>query len=114
MRSIKSAIDAAIESGAIKPAELAAIIPPSGDLSSGDFVKNIAKAASEQVPKAKSTNSDALNYAKFRRLDEEDVRKMGMKKGGAVKKMKKGGTGSSASKRADGIAKTGKTKGRFV
>ena len=36
------------------------------------------------------------------------------KKGGAVKKMKKGGTVSSASKRADGIAVKGKTKGRFV
>jgi hypothetical protein len=38
----------------------------------------------------------------------------GMKKGGKVKKMKKGGTVSSASKRADGIATKGKTKGRFV
>jgi hypothetical protein len=37
-----------------------------------------------------------------------------MKKGGKVKKMKKGGTVSSASKRADGIATKGKTKGRFV
>jgi hypothetical protein len=34
-----------------------------------------------------------------------------MKKGGAVKKMAKGGT---ASKRADGCATKGKTKGRFV
>lgn len=34
------------------------------------------------------------------------------KKGGAVKKMAKGG--STASKRGDGIAKKGKTKGRFV
>jgi hypothetical protein len=35
----------------------------------------------------------------------------GMKKGGKVKKMSKGG---SASSRADGIAQRGKTKGRFV
>jgi hypothetical protein len=43
------------------------------------------------------------------------IREMtGMKKGGKVKKMKKGGTVSSASKRADGIATKGKTKGRFV
>jgi hypothetical protein len=34
-----------------------------------------------------------------------------MKRGGAVKKMAKGG---SASKRGDGIATKGKTKGRFV
>jgi hypothetical protein len=38
----------------------------------------------------------------------------GMKKGGAVKKMAKGGSTSSASKRADGCAVKGKTKGRFV
>ena len=36
----------------------------------------------------------------------------GMKRGGSVKKMAKGG--STASKRADGCATKGKTKGRFV
>ena len=36
----------------------------------------------------------------------------GMKKGGKVKKMAKGG--STTSKRADGCATKGKTKGRFV
>jgi hypothetical protein len=35
-----------------------------------------------------------------------------MRKGGKVKKMAKGG--SAASKRADGCATKGKTKGRFV
>jgi hypothetical protein len=39
---------------------------------------------------------------------------MGMKKGGCVKKMKSGGSTSTASKRADGCATKGKTKGRFV
>jgi hypothetical protein len=38
----------------------------------------------------------------------------GMKKGGKVKKMAKGGSVSSASKRGDGCATKGKTKGRFV
>ena len=38
----------------------------------------------------------------------------GMKKGGTVKKMAKGGSTSSASKRGDGCAIKGKTKGRFV
>jgi hypothetical protein len=37
-----------------------------------------------------------------------------MKEGGAVKKMAKGGSVSSASKRADGCAIKGKTKGRMV
>ena len=41
---------------------------------------------------------------------------MGMKKGGCVKKMASGGyaKGGSASKRADGIAQRGKTKGKMV
>jgi len=39
---------------------------------------------------------------------------MGMKKGGCVKKMSSGGKVGSASKRADGIATKGKTKGRIV
>lgn len=37
-----------------------------------------------------------------------------MRKGGKVKKMAKGGSVSSASKRGDGCATKGKTKGRFV
>ena len=39
--------------------------------------------------------------------------RLNFKKGGAVKKAK-GGSVSSASKRADGCASKGKTKGRFV
>ena len=38
----------------------------------------------------------------------------GMKKGGAVKKMASGGSVSSASKRGDGIAQRGKTRGRMI
>ena len=56
-----------------------------------------------------------------RTKDEEDKDKKvktteggkpGMKRGGKVKKMAKGG--STASKRADGIARKGKTKGKMV
>jgi hypothetical protein len=43
--------------------------------------------------------------------DAEEASAGGMKRGGAIKKMAKGGT---ASKRADGCATKGKTKGRFV
>lgn len=38
----------------------------------------------------------------------------GMRKGGRVKKYAGSGSSSSASRRADGIAKKGKTRGRFV
>ena len=37
-----------------------------------------------------------------------------MRKGGKVKKMAKGGSVSSASKRADGCATKGKTRGKLV
>jgi hypothetical protein len=50
-----------------------------------------------------------------RKLIKEEIgkahKKMGMKEGGAVKKMAAGG---SASKRADGVATHGKTKGKFI
>ena len=52
----------------------------------------------------------------YRPLDHKDVmRYMGeFKKGGKVKKMVKGGSVSSASKRADGCATKGKTKGKII
>jgi hypothetical protein len=45
---------------------------------------------------------------------EQAAAEGGMKKGGKVKKMAKGGSVGSASKRADGIATRGKTRGRMV
>jgi hypothetical protein len=45
---------------------------------------------------------------------EQAAAEGGMKKGGKVKKMAKGGSVGSASKRADGCAQRGKTKGRIV
>jgi len=44
-------------------------------------------------------------------VKHEKAEMMGMKKGGGVKKMAAGG---SASKRADGVAKSGKSKGRML
>lgn len=46
--------------------------------------------------------------------ENKEVSDMGMKRGGKVKKMAKGGMTSSASKRADGCAVKGKTKGRML
>jgi hypothetical protein len=50
----------------------------------------------QKIPKKRKQNAQQFDYNKQR----------GMKKGGLVK--------SSASKRADGVAKKGKTKGRMV
>jgi hypothetical protein len=55
------------------------------------------------APQSK-VEEDMDDFAK--RAKERAAKKIKMKKGGMVK--------SSASKRADGIAKTGKTKGRVV
>lgn len=59
----------------------------------------------------------AQRMAEAARMVEERRRKereeAGMKRGGKVKKMASGGSVSSASKRADGIAQRGKTRGRI-
>jgi hypothetical protein len=71
-----------------------------------------AIAAQMRRDKDKSAAGSKANLESVSASTEEDMPRM--KKGGKVKKMKKGGTVSSASKRADGIATKGKTKGRFV
>jgi len=48
------------------------------------------------------------------RNSQADQEPVGNKKGGHIKKMAKGGSVSSASKRGDGIASRGKTKGRMI
>jgi hypothetical protein len=67
---------------------------------------------------ADSGVTDNLQAKMLRQKAEQEAAERGespaMKRGGAVKKMAKGGSVSSASKRADGCATKGKTKGRFV
>jgi len=53
------------------------------------------------------------DYASTIKSPREYRESQGMKKGGSVKKMASGGMTSSASKRADGIATKGKTRGRI-
>ena len=50
----------------------------------------------------------------IRRVDKNIRENEGYMKGGKVKGYKKGGTVSSASKRADGCATKGHTRGRMV
>ena len=61
------------------------------------------------TPPTRSGDVDAMiNRASPRNMEAGE----GMKRGGKVKKMAKGG--STASKRADGCATKGKTRGKFV
>jgi hypothetical protein len=64
----------------------------------------IAKDAQEDAANKVLADSKALAAAEEERA----------KKGNMATQMKKGGVTSSASKRADGCATKGKTKGRFV
>jgi hypothetical protein len=69
-----------------------------------EAAKMAANAGKKQQAERASLH-DTLGKSNFKRLDEEDVRELGLKKGGKV---------SSASKRADGIATKGKTRGKMV
>ena len=60
------------------------------------------------APKAPSIYAGPEAWAEYRKQQTA-----GMKKGGAVKKMASGGSTSGASRRGDGIAQRGKTKGRM-
>ena len=66
----------------------------------------------------KSKNEDAEAAQKQQQQQQQAnnwVRaSQGMKKGGKVAKMAKGGSVSSASRRADGAAQRGKTRGKMV
>jgi len=73
-------------------------------------------AASAQKKDARRA-ATAAEAAEIRKAEFDAKRRAAagepmMRKGGSVKKMAKGG--STASKRADGCATQGKTKGRFV
>lgn len=73
--------------------------------------KRDAEAAKQADTQAKAQqeyrNNFSTNYSRLTASDieEEEKKKMGMKKGGKV---------SSASKRADGVATKGKTRGRML
>ena len=69
--------------------------------------------AEDPRPSTFETLSPENQAASQRYRSAYDDRPGPMKKGGAVKKMASGGKVSSASKRGDGIAQRGKTKGRM-
>ena len=71
------------------------------------FQKRAAQDRAEAEAKAKKKAKDAAQAKEFRDRPLQPLRK-----GGAVKKYAAGGSVSSASKRADGIAIRGKTRGK--
>jgi hypothetical protein len=69
-----------------------------------------AENSSPKVIRMTEEDKKVLNSSKFKKASEATMDK---KKGGSVKKMASGGSVSSASKRADGIAVKGKTRGKI-
>lgn len=76
-----------------------------GMLSGVDRPDVVARPMGLMIPRGRGIGADLAGMGALRAA--------GMKKGGTVKKAK-GGSVSSASKRGDGCAVKGKTKGRFV
>lgn len=78
-----------------------------------------AKAVGDAIASsAKKVGSSIADYAKnfetpAERRSREAKESSGMKHGGSVKKKASGGSVTSASKRADGIAQKGKTRGKM-
>jgi hypothetical protein len=80
----------------------------SGNRMSKENAKD-AKAVAKTTPRKRPSIGESMESAKrVGRQEGDEMRKMGMKHGGAVKKYAKGGV-----TRGDGIAKKGRTKGKI-
>ena len=67
----------------------------------------------ERIKKSLENAREGSGPTDSRSVNQRIKEALGMKKGGSVKKMASGGSVNSASKRGDGIAQRGKTKGRM-
>lgn len=87
-----------------------------GTQSLGERIKGTVESAGKSVARTPAERmSEGARQVEKRRQEEKAKKERensGMRRGGAVKKYASGGTVSSASKRADGIAQRGKTRGR--
>jgi hypothetical protein len=72
-------------------------------------IRMAREMAKSKGPSTRATSAQGMSMA------ERRMREAGrMNKGGSVKKYAKGGMASSVSRRADGIAKKGKTRCKMV
>jgi hypothetical protein len=84
---------------------LGGLIPMAMEKGGGSAMLGLIPAALDYNAKDKDKDKKAAVDA--------SVKTPGMKRGGAVKKYAKGGSVGSASKRADGCAQRGKTRGKM-
>jgi hypothetical protein len=106
-------------SGKVKVKEK--VIPPSEyEPGPQNIKRNLLNAPSDIASGLKTAGSAVGDYLGKtftmegrEKTEKERKERLGMKRGGSVKKMASGGNVSSASKRADGIAQKGKTRGKM-
>jgi len=75
---------------------------------------DVTKLSLADRRKLSRENSSGSGPTDTRSVNQRMRESFGLKRGGKVKKMASGGSVSSASKRADGIATKGKTRGKMV
>ena len=102
-----------------------AVVAPGGDRSARSDMQSSGKTGNAKAvvapggDRSARTDASSSGLGGVRRpgtnvnYENEETSDMSMKKGGKVKKMASGGMTSSASKRGDGIATKGKTRGRM-
>ena len=93
--------------------EKAASISSSKSLMGSDRDNASAMSVNDRIKKSLASAREGSGPTDSRSVNQRIKEALGMKKGGAVKKMASGGSVSSASRRADGIATKGKTRGRM-
>ena len=89
-------------------------VEPEGYIPGPRMIANLIKSGSKLLGKNKLREYTMDEFERMTPKLGREPLKLGMKKGGSVKKMASGGKVSSASKRADGCAMRGKTKGRMI
>lgn len=96
--------------------EKVSVETPSGNIGSVDRTADVIGPDMSKVIKEDTVTKPTRDFTATEMAQNLLSRGYNMKKGGKVKakKMSSGGKVSSASKRADGIATKGKTKGRMI
>jgi hypothetical protein len=97
----------------IKKQELGRV-EPEGFIPGPRMIANLLKSGANLLGKKKLREYSMDEFEKMTPKLGREPLKLPMKKGGAVKKMASGGKVSSASRRGDGCAIRGKTKGRMM
>jgi hypothetical protein len=89
-------------------------VEPEGYIPGPRMIANLLKSGANLLGKKKLREYSMDEFEKMTPKLGREPLKLPMKKGGAVKKMASGGKVSSASRRGDGCAIRGKTKGRMM